>query len=115
MTVAGMPATPATAFHIEHVDGTTGTALLLNGHLQDVVAGVSCDGSIRAGRFDLLPLPGLRHFDHLAQAMETFFTTGTPPNPVERSLLTTGILAAGMESHARRGTRIETPQLQFGY
>jgi hypothetical protein len=37
--------------------------------------------------------------------------TGQAPYPVERTLLTTGILEAAMESHRFRGTRLETPQL----
>jgi hypothetical protein len=115
MTVAGMPAIPATAFLVEYIDGTRGTALLLNGHLQDLVAAVAANNEIRAGRLDVLPLPGVRHYDHLAAAIETFFTTQREPHPIERTLLTTGIIAAGMESHARRGARIETPHLQFGY
>ena len=50
-------------------------------------------------------LPGLHpgqtlpnFFSPLAHHIETLFLTGKPPYPVERTLLTTGILAAAIES-----------------
>ena len=36
-------------------------------------------------------------------------------NPVERSLLTTGVLDAVMESHHQKGAHIETPELEVQY
>ena len=47
--------------------------------------------------------------------MEKFFETGKAPYPVERTLLTTGVLDAAMESHHRSGERIETPELDVRY
>ena len=41
--------------------------------------------------------------------------TGKAPYPVQRTLLTTGVLDALMESHARRDDRVETPQLDVAY
>jgi len=46
---------------------------------------------------------------------EKFFETGKAPYPVERTLLTTGILDAVMDSHHRRGARVETADLDVRY
>jgi hypothetical protein len=41
--------------------------------------------------------------------------TGKPPYPVERTLLTTGLVAAGMASLAAGQKRLETPHLAVRY
>ena len=41
--------------------------------------------------------------------------TGHAPYPVERTLLTTGILDAVMTSVAEKGRRVETPHLEVKY
>jgi hypothetical protein len=111
--VQGMPATPALAFLIEYRDGTRGTVLLLNGHIQDFCCAVRLRNEPQPASclFSLPPPPGARHFDCLAGSIEKMLETGQAPYPVERTLLTTGILEAAMESHRFRGTRLETPQL----
>lgn len=115
--VAKMPATPAIAFLIEYLDGTRGTILLLNGHNQDFCfAGkVKDEKKIASCMFYLPGNPGARYFDALTHNIEKLFETGKSPYPVERTLLTSGILDSAMESHHRRGTRIETPELNVKY
>ena len=51
-------------------------------------------------------------FSPLAHHIETMFLTGKPPYPVERTLLTTGILAAAIDSLTQEQKRIETPHLR---
>jgi hypothetical protein len=46
--------------------------------------------------------------------VEEMFLTGKPADPVERTLLTSGILAAAMKS-LTVGKRLETPQLAVRY
>jgi hypothetical protein len=54
-------------------------------------------------------------FKALAHAIQVHFRTGTPPYPVERTLLTTGMVAAGVESHYRGDNPFETPHLGIAY
>ena len=117
MSVQGMPQAPATAFLIEYRDGTRGTVLLLNGHTQDFCFAGRVKGEAKpASCLYLLPSPpGARYFDALTFNIEKMLETGKPPYPVERTLLTTGVLDAAMESHARRDDRVETPELDVRY
>jgi hypothetical protein len=115
--VQGQPVTPATAFLVEYRDGTRGTVLLLNGHVQDFTFAAKLSGESKpvSCLFQLPPPPGARYFDCLCGNIEKLFATGQSPYPVERTLLTTGVLDAAMESHYRRGQRVETPELDARY
>ena len=117
MQVQTMPANPALAFLIEYRDGTRGTVLLLNGHVQDFTFAAKIKGEATPAScsFYLPPPPGARFFDCLVTNIEKLFETGKPPYPVERTLLTSGVLDFAMESHQRRGTRLETPELGVRY
>ena len=57
------------------------------------------------------PLP---NWDGMARCVDRFLATGEAPNPVERTLLTTGALAFCFESK-RQGKLVETPLLQVSY
>jgi hypothetical protein len=117
MAVQTMPATPATAFLVEYRDGTRGSVLLLNGHVQDFTFAAKIkDEDKPATCLFLLPAPpGAKFFDALVHNIEKFLESGRSPYPVERTLLTTGVLDAAMESHARRDGRVETPELELSY
>lgn len=117
MPVNGMPKTPPIAFLIEYRDGTRGTVLLLNGHMQDFCFAVKVKGEEKPTSclFHLPPAPGSKYFDALVMNIEKLFETGKSPYPVERTLLTSGILAQMMESNQHRGTRIETGELEVQY
>jgi hypothetical protein len=57
------------------------------------------------------PLP---NWDGIGCCVDHFLATGDPPNPVERTLLTTGALAFCFESK-RQKKLVETPQLALRY
>lgn len=54
-------------------------------------------------------------FKALAHAIQIHFRTGAAPYPIERTLLTTGMVAAGVESHFRGDKPYETPHLAIAY
>ncbi len=54
-------------------------------------------------------------FKALAHAIQSFFRTGENPYPLDRTLMTTGITEAGMQSRFRQGAIYETPYLNFSY
>src|SRR5258708_32650 len=117
LAVQAMPATPATAFLVEYRDGTRATALLLNGHIQDFCFATKIKNEAKPTSclFHLPPPPGAKYFDCLTANIEKLFETGKTPYPLERTLLTTGVLAASMDSHYRRGMSVETPELEIRY
>lgn len=117
LPVQTMPAIPPTCFLVEYRDGLRATVLLLNGHIQDFVFAAKLKGEARPAscQFHLPPPPGAKYFDCQVANIEKMLETGKAPYPVERTLLTSGILDAAMDSHYRRGERVETPQLDVHY
>ena len=67
-----------------------------------------------------LPMPDGRttlasFFSPLVNNAEKMYLSGKPTYPVERTLLTTGLTAAGVESLYRKDEKIETPHLAISY
>ncbi len=54
-------------------------------------------------------------FRALSHAIQTFFREGRAPYPVERTLLTSGILDASMDSRLAGGKSLDTPWLDVTY
>ncbi len=106
------------AFVIEYVDGLRATALILNGHVDDTTAAVRLKDPAATGRDNIvstlmyLPAPpGARFFDPLVLRIEDFFKTNKPPYPVERTLLSGGILDAALDSRVHQSQPVRTPEL----
>lgn len=55
------------------------------------------------------------HFAYLVRAIDAMMKSGRPPYPVERTLLTTGILDAVMTSKAEKNRHVDTPHLNIRY
>jgi len=105
------------AFLIEYLDGTKGTVLLLNGHIQDFCFAAKIKGQAKlASCMFRLPMPpGAKFFDAQVFNLEKLFTKKESPIPIKRTLLTTGVLEAAMDSNFQKGKLINTKQLEFGY
>ena len=99
-------------FLIEYVDGLTATVLMLGDGYVRKYAYVEQRGDITEGlEYHVRTGPAHAAFGYLGLNIEEFFVSGSPPNPVERTYLTTGILEALMISRGRGGQRVETPHL----
>jgi hypothetical protein len=94
--------------------------LLLGGLVRDFnFAARLANGKIFSTQM-YLPMPDGRttlanFFSPLVFNMEQMFLTGKTPYPVERTLLTTGLTAAGVESLYRKQSRLKTQHLAIRY
>lgn len=104
------------AFHVEYADGLKATVLQLDGHVADETFACRVAGQKKPESclFWLPPPPGAAFLEALSSHVETFLATGKPPYPVERTLLTSGILDYALESRVA-GKRLETPDLSVSY
>ncbi|MCY4401992.1 MAG: hypothetical protein OXD54_05385 [Candidatus Poribacteria bacterium] len=98
-------------FLIEHRDGFRSAVLMLNGYVTDFAYAGKIGNEINATEFYLQNEVPYAHFSYLSLNIEEMFVTGVPQYPVERTLLTTGVLDAIMHSRAQNYTRLETPHL----
>lgn len=103
------------AYLIEYRDGLRATILMLQGATQQFCFAARVNGGIQSTLFYLQPGKPYGHFAFLTNKIEDLLITGQPPYPVERTLLTTGILARALESRYRQGKRLETRELDVRY
>jgi len=95
--------------------------LLMNGLVRDFNFAADLEGRREPFSTQMyLPMPDGRttlasFFSPLVNNMEKMFLTGKPTYPVERTLLTTGLTAGGVESLYRQQERCETPHLAIKY
>eukprot|EP00913_Durusdinium_trenchii_P028318 g26546.t1 len=106
-----------TAFIIRYRDGLKASVLMLNGAAVgfSVAWAEKNDGGTKATLFALQEPRPYMHFTYLVKGVEQMMHTGKPTWPVERTLLTTGILHEVMKSKVNEGKKIKTPHLGIVY
>ncbi len=103
-------------FIIEYADGLRAYVLTLNPAIGEwSVAWRNGDGSVQSTRFVTQEARPAMHFTFLLNGIEQMMITGQPAWPVERTLMTSGLLDALLQSKTQGGKRIETPYLMFSY
>ncbi|HTK74799.1 MAG TPA: hypothetical protein VL371_06030 [Gemmataceae bacterium] len=105
------------AYRIEYVDGLKATMLLMNGLVNDFTFAARLKGHAEplSTLFYLPPNPNVVYSAALMSKAEEMFVTGKAPYPVERTLLTSGLVAAGLQSLSTGQKRVETPHLALKY
>jgi hypothetical protein len=104
------------AFRYEHADGLKATMLLMNGLVMDFTFAAKLKNQTEplSTLFYLPPNPNVVYSAALMSKAEETFLTGKAPYPVERTLLTSGLVEAGMQSLGKN-QRLETPHLNVQY
>lgn len=105
------------AHRVEYADGVKATMLLLKGLVKDFTFAARIKGEKEplSVLFHLPPNPNVTYSAALMSKAEEMFATGKAPYPIERTLLTSGINAAGLKSLATGEKRLETPHLAVKY
>ena len=103
-------------YRFQYSDGLRGTMLMMNGLLSDFTFAAQLKGRAEplSTLFYLPPTPNVVYSAALMSKAEQMFLTGQAPYPVERTLLTSGLVEAGVRSLAL-GKRVETPYMNVKY
>ena len=104
------------AYRFQYNDGLKATMLLLNGLVNDFTfaAQLKAQPEPLSTLFYLPPIPNVVYSAALMSKAEETFLTRQAPYPVERTLLTSGLVEAGVRSLAT-AQRLETPHLKVSY
>lgn len=105
------------AYRFEYADGTRATMLLMNGLVGDFTFAAKLKGTAEplSTLFQLPPVPNVVYSAGLMAQAEKTFLTGKSPQPIERTLLTTGLVEAGVRSLGTGQQRLDTPHLAIRY
>jgi len=102
---------------VEYRDGLKGLALRLaeSGTKWHFACRLKGNPQPQATSFYVGPWENRKLFSALSHAIQYHFIHCKAPYPVERTLLTTGILYASMHSRHEGGKPLDTPELKFAY
>lgn len=116
-TVEWKPGENSAVYLLEHRDGLKSALIMANGLAAQFTTALKIKGQSEplGTWFKLQEERPFGHFACLLRAIEKTFQSGQAAYPVERTLLTTGILDRIMQSLAQDGRRIETPELAIQY
>jgi hypothetical protein len=110
----------AVAYFIKHNDDFRTTMFLLNGCVRDFTyAGLTRERKIISCQMQL-PMPGsisttADFFNPVVNNIEQMVLHGRTPYPIERTLLTSGMLIGAVESLHRGQVKLDTPHLKVAY
>lgn len=107
----------ATLFLFQYADGLLGSVFMLPEFAGGTSVALRLKGESQtlATRFDEKTEPRHPHFAWLLKGIECMFHTGHVMYPVERTLLTSGILDRALTSRAQNYTKLITPELEISY
>lgn len=110
------PPVDGAAFLVGYADGLVVPVLMLPGKAQGIGAAVLDDrGKSFATRVEEREEPYYPHFAYLLKGIERMIHSGKPAYPVERTLLTAGVLDHLLVSLRDGNRKIETPDLRISY
>jgi hypothetical protein len=103
-------------YRFQYNDGLKGSMLLMNGLVDDFTFAAKLKNQEKplSTLFYLPPTPNVMYSAALMSKAEETFVTGKAPYPVERTLLTGGMVEAGVKS-LTTGKRVETPYMNVEY
>lgn len=109
--------TTPVAYRYEYADGLKATMILAGGLIHDFTFAGRVQGqTLPASTLMFLPYYDLQNFfSPLVNQIEQMFLTGQASYPIERTLLTTGLTEAGVDSLFRDQRKLMTPHLHIQY
>jgi hypothetical protein len=104
-------------FLFEYTDGLRAAVLMLPDFVGGIAVGLRIKGERRpvATRFEERAEPHYPHFAYLLKAIEQMIHSGRASYPIERTLLTSGILDRALTSLAEGQKQLATPELAIEY